>query len=255
MFITNKRTELPKTIKLDNFTVEIVDKFKLLGVTLDQSLNFNDFVAGLASAVTKKTFAINRLFFLSFDTKLQFFKTFILPYFDFGLSLIIYFSKTAIDRLARNYYHSLVRLFKFKLNNIPLDDINKLLSQHGLLSFEHRFILKLSKFSANVIHCPYAPSDLKKLLVQPEQNSQHNFRESTIQLISSDKFTSQYGEWTFQNFFANFYNKIKENRFLYTITDFKEYNIQLMKNLDIIVADSLKIFRKLAININLSFFN
>ena len=102
---------------------------------------------------------------------------------------------------------------------------------------------------------PYAPSDLKKLLVQPEQNSQHNFRESTIQLISSDKFTSQYCEWTFQNFFANFYNNIKENRFLYTITDFKEYNIQLMKNLDIIVADSLKIFRKLAININLSFFN
>ena len=83
--------------------------------------------------------------------------------------------------------------------------------------------------------------------------TQHQFRESTMQLISSDKFTSQYGEWTFQNFFANFYNKIKENRILYTIKDLKDYNIQLMEKLDLIVTDSLKIFKKFAIN--LSFFN
>jgi hypothetical protein len=40
------------------------------------------------SAINRKLYSINRLFYLPFNVKLQFFKSFLLPYFDYGISLM-----------------------------------------------------------------------------------------------------------------------------------------------------------------------
>ena len=64
-------------------------------MTSDNILNFCSHIADIALKIKRKTYCIKRLFFLSTNVKLQFFKTFILPYFDYCLSLAIYFSKTA----------------------------------------------------------------------------------------------------------------------------------------------------------------
>ena len=40
MFVANKRIKIPKSIDFDNINVKIVNRFKLLGVTLDSKLNF-----------------------------------------------------------------------------------------------------------------------------------------------------------------------------------------------------------------------
>ena len=53
----------------------------------------------------------------SFLMKVQFFKIFILPYFDYCLSLIIYFHKSCIQRLANCYYLCLFKLFNFKFSS------------------------------------------------------------------------------------------------------------------------------------------
>ena len=45
MYITNKRVELPKSVDIINQSIEVVDSFVLLGVTLDNKLNFDLFVA------------------------------------------------------------------------------------------------------------------------------------------------------------------------------------------------------------------
>ena len=40
MFVTNKRIVLPKEITIRNVSVQVVEDFKLLGITIDNKLNF-----------------------------------------------------------------------------------------------------------------------------------------------------------------------------------------------------------------------
>ena len=113
MFVTKKRIKLPSFIEFDSIKVEVVDKFKLLGVLLDNKLNFNAYVAQQCLSINKKLYSIKRLFYLPFNVKLQFFKSFILPYFDYGISLLIYYHKTAIRKITKLYYLCLKKLFNF----------------------------------------------------------------------------------------------------------------------------------------------
>ena len=124
MFVTTKRTTRPDTIRIDSGTIEIVDTFKLLGVTIDSRLNFLNHVHTISKSIFSKLYAIKRLFFLSFNVKMLFFKTFILPYFDYCLSLIIYFSKTAISKITKIFYICLYKLFKFNFSNYNIHEIN-----------------------------------------------------------------------------------------------------------------------------------
>ena len=69
MFITNKRikTNLPVEIEIIKDTVvKVVDNFKLLGVTIDNKLNFDLHCANTRKIPNRKMFSI----------KIQFFKTF-----------------------------------------------------------------------------------------------------------------------------------------------------------------------------------
>ena len=120
MFITTKQIIKPSMIQIDSGTIEIVETFKLLGVTIDSRLNFVNHVNNVSKSILSKLYAIKRLFYLSFNVKMLFFKTFILPYFDYCLSLIIYFSKTAISKLSKVFYICLFKLFKFNFLMISL---------------------------------------------------------------------------------------------------------------------------------------
>ena len=62
MFITNKRVVIPNNIELNGHIVEVVDKFKLLGITIDNKLNFRNHVADLSMIINTKLFSIKRLF-------------------------------------------------------------------------------------------------------------------------------------------------------------------------------------------------
>ena len=73
MFITNRRIILPTAISFNKEKIEVVSKFKLLGITLDYRLNFLDFVSGLSLVINRKMFAIKRLFYLSKAVKLKIF--------------------------------------------------------------------------------------------------------------------------------------------------------------------------------------
>ncbi len=67
--------------------------------------------------------------------KLQFFTTFCLPYFDYCLSLCIYYSKTVLTKMHKFYYASLFKLFKFNFVNSSVSVINEFLKKYGLLLF------------------------------------------------------------------------------------------------------------------------
>ena len=83
MFISKQRSARPSYLIIDGCNVEVVDEFKLLGITIDHNLIFNKYVDRLKSSVNQKLYSIKKLFYLSLNIKIQFFKTFIQPQFDY----------------------------------------------------------------------------------------------------------------------------------------------------------------------------
>ena len=101
--------EFPNSINILGNDVNVVTSFKLLGITIDNKLNFKQYASDIRKAINHKLYSIKKLFYLSFNVKLQFLKTFILPYFDYCSTIIIYFNKTLIQKIANYFY---ICLFK-----------------------------------------------------------------------------------------------------------------------------------------------
>ena len=111
MIVTRHRVVIPKSIFLNGVNKEVVSKFKLLGVTLDNKLIFSTYISSVCGRVNGVLYSIKRLFYLPLSTKIQFFKTFILPLFDYCLTLSISYEKYLITKLSNCYYRTMMRLF------------------------------------------------------------------------------------------------------------------------------------------------
>ena len=136
MFVTNKRVKLPKTIIVNDVSVEVVQEFKLLGVTIDSKLNFMAYSSLLKKAIIKKLYSIKRLFYLCDTVKLQFFKTFIAPHFDYCSSLYMYFPKTTIQRIFSCYNYCLFKLLR--INTVAVEPSSSSIFIEKLFSIKQR---------------------------------------------------------------------------------------------------------------------
>jgi hypothetical protein len=58
IFVTNKRIKMPELLNFDNITIKVVDRFKLLGVTIDSNLNFLAYSSILKKNVAYKLHSI-----------------------------------------------------------------------------------------------------------------------------------------------------------------------------------------------------
>ena len=151
-------------------------------------------------------YAINRLFYLSFSVKMQFFKSFILPYFDFGLSLLFYFSKTAIGRL---HAVSIIAFLNFLYINCAKKtqvQIDQLLSGYNLTSLQFRIFFKFSPFAFQAKYAPNSPLNLKALLEENSSLYSYNIRNSTKLYMQPTKVKTDFGLSTFKNFYCTFFN-------------------------------------------------
>ena len=101
MFVINKRIKAPKEIEIaTGISVKVVDQFKLLGVTIDNKLNFEKYASLVKKNVNIKLYSIKRLFYLCQSVKLQFFKFFIMPHFDYCSTIFCYFPKTTLQKIC-----------------------------------------------------------------------------------------------------------------------------------------------------------
>ena len=150
MLIHNKRNVIePDFLNIDHVKIKVVESFKLLGITIDKDLSFLKQVKELKLAVNKRLYSIERLYHLSFSVKLQFFKTCILPHFDYCMSLLIYYPKNSIQKIANYYYYCIYKLFKINPVINTVEDYNSLnitLEKYNLNAFIHRLIYRLSLF-------------------------------------------------------------------------------------------------------------
>jgi hypothetical protein len=188
--------------------VQVVDSFKLLGITIDNRLNFLKYVADLRLAVNKRLYSIKRLFYLPFSVKLQFFKTFILPHFNYCSTLIIYFSKSVIQKIANMYYQSINMLLKIKIditNPIDFNSINNQLEKFGLNGFQHRVIHRLHMVGYDLLYNQNYPKVLKDKIIEKNHCARDKYK------IPDLGTNNKYGMKTFEYFFSEFLNLYSVN--------------------------------------------
>jgi hypothetical protein len=281
MFVTNKRIVLPKSVKIGEIDVEVVKEFKLLGVTIDNTLSFTTHVANTCKVINRKLYSIKRLFYLATSVKLQFFKSFIMPYFDYCATLYLYYPKVMLQRLSNMYFFCLFKLFKWNFH----DDVvvaNKFLNDHGLFTLQHRILIRFATFAWKQYMLDGVPSELKKQITSditcvtsPSQQQKHNFHElrptiKTRTVDNSDNNTDntienntkmviiqrsknifskddvsilKYGEMTFGKFFKKLISEcIRLDNIV--VGDLKNFLLKLHSNLDQIFINFIRLFFK-----------
>jgi len=204
MFISYRKHSFPESIEVLRNRVSVVNEFKLLGITIDNTLNFRKHVSNTLKAINTKLFSIKRLFFLPFAVKMQFFKTFILPYFDYCFSLCIYFPKYVLQNLQNHYYFCLFKLFVFDFKDCNFSEINNYLKNYKLFSFEYRVFFRLRLFIGKILNSVYAPPNLKGLLIR--SGNSRSLRNSNQ--FSMVRTNNHFGEATFSYFFSKFLNTV-----------------------------------------------
>ena len=137
---------------LNGVSIKVVRKFKLLGVLLGDKMLFNKHIASICIKINFRLYSIKKLFYLATSVKVQFFKAFILLYFDYCLSLSIYYSKAVLQKLCNRYNMCLCKLFnstkqdKFNFCENEPSSINKFLMKVNIFSFVHWIFILLNLF-------------------------------------------------------------------------------------------------------------
>ena len=219
MFITKKHVEIPKTLNIDGNAVDVVNKFKLLGVVIDKDLSFKDHVDSLKIAVNRKLFSYKKLFFLSFHTKVQFFKTFILPHFDYCLSLYIYFDKTLLDSIENFFNICLFRLLNLELKHLTLEEQSKVLKPLNLLPFKLRFFYRISIFVYKILNGNIL-NNFNKLKFHYDFNNLRNVEIADVPFEST-----KCGSHRLDIFLPRFVNAVIKLAFQLSFRDYKRFLI------------------------------
>jgi hypothetical protein len=205
----------PKFIKIHNVDVQVVDDCELLGIIIDNKLNFDKHTCALKKTVCTRLYSIKQLFYLSHRVRIQFLKTFILPHFDYGATLSIYYSKNAIQRLGNLYNRCIVKLIDSKaIKSHAIDDKNDLntynnyLLNFGLQTYQHRIILRFATYIYKIMSLPSSPRNLSSLLaLNSTRETIYQLRNANLYTVPGKNGYNDCVENTFQYFFAKFLNE------------------------------------------------
>ena len=240
MIVTNQRLKHPKSICILENRIHVVNSFKLLGVEIDNRLNFSEFVHQTKKDVNKKLFSIkkyftcrNRLKYNSSNHLLC--HTLITAY----QLLYYYFPKSSIQTLSNCFYNCLYKLFKFKSTCDP-SETNNNLEKLSLFSFLHHIILKLFSFVHKIYQEINSPKNLKAQINQKKDTINYNLRSCNTFTQSQTKF-SHYGEQTFNFFSSNLLNEFCPNDFL---IKYELFRTIIFNNINIIYIKFIKVFKK-----------
>lgn len=114
----NNQTEEEKiNFSVDGTLIEPSTTCKLLGVHIDERLNFNNHVASICKKASKQIAVISRFRkLLSIQTKLTLYKAYILPHFTYCSTVWMHCGKTASDKLEKLNKRALRLIFNDNAN-------------------------------------------------------------------------------------------------------------------------------------------
>ena len=95
--------EQPKlTLEINNITIPLTDRVKLLGVTIDSQLKFDDHIKALCQTASRKVSAFSRVAnFLNYEKGRILYNTFVMSNFNYCPLVCMYHGKTSSNRAGR----------------------------------------------------------------------------------------------------------------------------------------------------------
>jgi hypothetical protein len=253
MFFTNKSVSLPDKVCINGNSVDVVDsvlmetdcndinldvvdEVKLLGIQVDNKLNFKHHFDVLCKKVNTKLYCIKRLKYLPHNVKVLFFKAFILPHFDYCSSLFTYFSHTLILQIE-NFYNTIIyKMFDIDLKPLSLKcQYSKMEdAKLNILPFKYRLFMRFAVFSYKIMNKLILPSIHTK--VTPNLNEfDRVLRHDKDKFANIIATRTKGGERKLSFFLSKFLNSFLKNTYLNSLSDFKEI---IKVNLD----DNVKLF-------------
>lgn len=89
-------------IKIEGVQIEVIEKFKYLGIVIDKNLIFKDHAQYIINKITTNINFLSRVApFLSQWSKITVYNTLILPHFTFAASILYMSNKNEIDRMQK----------------------------------------------------------------------------------------------------------------------------------------------------------
>jgi hypothetical protein len=118
------------------------------------SFCFDAYVDHLGQKVNSQLYAIKNLFFLSTSVRTQFFKSFLLPHFDYCISIGMYFMMSLYHYLMMSnaYNNCLYHLFKIDLRQKTFDQQLDILKPFNLLPYKVQLFYRVSLFSYKILN-------------------------------------------------------------------------------------------------------
>ena len=167
--------------------------------------------------------------------KIQFFKSFILPIFDYCSSLFIYYPPETSQSIHNTYYISLFLLFKFDFRNLNIFEINTFLTNIKLPSLLYRYVFRFLLFSKKIFSLKTPVNLFNQFTFLSSVNQSYNFRNRFI--TNLEKINNKFGKLTFRYFVCNLINNYCFNEFLLSTFLFNQY---LINNIDVILKTEIK---------------
>ena len=78
------------------------------------------------------------------SVKIQFLKSFILPFYDYCLSLFIYFPKATIQKISNTFYNCIDKLLKIKIEDLKSSEIDSFsekdnnIDKHQIMNYNNK---------------------------------------------------------------------------------------------------------------------
>jgi hypothetical protein len=90
----------------------------------------------------------------------NFFKSFIMPNFDYCSTIFCYFPKATLQKIYNTYNYTIIKLLNLK-TTVDANNFNVLLENYGLNNFQHRLFIRMATFLHNVVNIEQAPKLFK----------------------------------------------------------------------------------------------
>ena len=169
LLISNCKEDI--SLILDNEVIECSESVKLLGVSIDNRLNFNEHVSNLCNKVSIKLHALARISKLMSQDKLRLLmKAFIESQFSYCPLVWMFYSRTLNNRINRLHERGLRIVYKD--HNMSFEE---LLRKDNSFSIHHRNLQKLATEMYKTYN-DLSPSLMKSIF--PIRELQYNLRNS-----------------------------------------------------------------------------
>jgi hypothetical protein len=198
--VSKKKCDAPVSFKIGDITIQSEDCVKLLGVTVDSSLNFNVHLRNLCIKISRQINVLSRIAkYLTLEGRKAIYHSFILSNFGFCPIIWHFCSKANTDKLERMHHRAL----KFVHQDFDAS-YEDLLLKHGHSSLTLQRIRQIALETFKILQ-GRSPTYLNNLVERT--NSTYSQRHG-LRLKVPRTRTTRYGLNSFRVLAANTWNSL-----------------------------------------------